>query len=275
MAENSKIQWTKHTWNPLWGCRKVSAGCKFCYAERIIKGRMGHDFGAIRRTQPKTWNHPFALHKNLTGQEPFTERLVFTCSMSDFFILEGDEHRADMWRVIRQTPNLIYQILTKRPERIMECLPPDWGPNGYDNVWLGTSVEDQEAADLRIPILCSIPAKIRFLSVEPLIGPVNLSKHLSYVGGAETLKFKRTVDWVIVGGESGNDSGKWKFRPCDIAWIKNIIWSCDIAWHTPVFVKQFGTYLAKEMQLSDRKGGDMEEWPEWARIRQFPKIYTQ
>ena len=255
MAENSKIQWTKHTWNPLYGCRKVSKGCKFCYAERLIVDRQNGEFTKVRRTGKDTWNFPYKEHKKLTGAEPFTERLVFTCSMSDFFIEEGDAHRADMWRVIRETPNLIYQILTKRPERIMDHLPEDWG-SGYENVWLGTSVEDQDAMDLRVPILAKIPAKVRFLSIEPLIGRVDPIKT------TEIYNATKAIDWVIIGGESGNDTIKGRpaksYRPCDLTWIAHCIASFSVM-EIPFFLKQFGTHLAKELKMSDRKGGVAEE----------------
>ena len=88
--KNSNIHWTAHTWNPVWGCRKVSAGCKNCYAERLITGRYGQKFTDVRRTSNRTFNFPYQLHKKLTGNEPLQERLVFTCSMSDFFIEEAD-----------------------------------------------------------------------------------------------------------------------------------------------------------------------------------------
>ena len=189
-----------------------------------------------------------------------------------WFIEEADTWRPEAWQIIKSTPHLTYQILTKRPERIKDNLPPDWGL-GYENVWLGVSVENQEMADLRIPILSKIPASVRFLSVEPLIGPVNLSSHLSYAmasasGGG---KFVRTIDWVIVGGESGNDQGKYRYRPCEISWIENVVYQCETAWRTPVFVKQLGTHLAKQMMLTDRHGGDIDEFPVQLQVRQFPK----
>lgn len=267
MAANSNIQWTKHTWNPVEGCRKVSQGCKYCYAERLVErfNKPGQpkekDFSKVRRTSAQTWNFPYKIHKKLTGQEPFTERLVFTCSMSDFFISEADEWRPEMWRIIRETPNLIYQILTKRPERVLENLPHDWG-EGYPNVWIGVSTENQENFDLRVPILLSIPAKVRFLSIEPLIGEIDLTKVME----------SNKLDWVIIGGESGNESGKSRYRPCNASWIQYLTAMFQLA-GVPVFVKQLGTYLAKGMGLQDKKGGDINEFPEGLRIRQWPKGY--
>lgn len=269
MAENSKIQWTKDTWNPLYGCRKVSAGCKYCYAERKINQYKG-EFTAVHRTSKHTWGFPYRLHKKLTGNEPFTDRLVFTCSMSDFFIEEGDAHRADMWRVIRETPHLIYQILTKRPERIVECLPDDWGAEGYPNVWLGTSVENQAAYDLRVPILVEIPAKVRFLSCEPLID--RIWPFLPPYADKNEREMNK-IDWVIVGGESGNENGKSKYRPCQLYWVLHLMYEFRSR-NVPIFVKQTGTYMAKQMHLADRHGGDINEWPEVLQVREFPKAYA-
>ena len=129
MGENSGIAWTNHTWNPWQGCHKVSAGCENCYMERE-KLRYGQDPHVVKRSARQTFNLPLRLD---SGR-------VFTCSWSDFFIAEADEWRPEAWEIIRRTPHLIYQILTKRPERIAQCLPPDWG-DGWKNVWGGVTVE--------------------------------------------------------------------------------------------------------------------------------------
>lgn len=133
MTKNSLIQWTKLTWNPWHGCKKVSPGCKFCYMYRD-KARYNQNPVIVQRSRQETFNSP------LKWREP---GFVFTCSWSDFFIDEADKWRQNAWDIIRRTPHLIYQILTKRPERIKQCLPPDWG-DGWQNVWLGTSVENQK-----------------------------------------------------------------------------------------------------------------------------------
>src|SRR2546425_12201725 len=114
MGENTNISWTNHTWNPWQGCRKVSPGCKHCYAERLVEDRMGRDFKEIRRSSLTTFNTPLRWKE---------KAFVFTCSISDFFIEEADAWRDEAWEIIRQTPYLTYQILTKRPERIEEHLP--------------------------------------------------------------------------------------------------------------------------------------------------------
>jgi protein gp37 len=113
--------------------------------------------------------HPARLRAIQIGEDP-QPRFIFTCSWSDFFITEADKWRAEAWDIIRRTPEFTYLILTKRPDRIARCLPADWG-DGYPNVWLGTSAENQKYADQRIPELLKVPAAKRFLSLEPLLGP--------------------------------------------------------------------------------------------------------
>lgn len=247
MAENSKIQWTGNTWNPWHGCKKVSDGCKFCYMYRD-KERYGQDPTTVIRSAPATFNKP------LTWKDP---ALVFTCSWSDWFIDEADEWRADAWEIVKKTPHLTYQILTKRPERILQCLPSDWG-EGYENVWLGVSVENSKNRG-RIGILADIPAKIRFVSFEPLLGEVDLNFTSSTLS---------KIHWSILGGESGNENGKYRYRECRIEWIENMVNELGI--YMPVFVKQLGTHLAKKMNLKDHHGGNIDEWPNHLQIREFP-----
>jgi protein gp37 len=264
MAENSSIQWTQHTWNPWQGCKKVSHGCKFCYMYRD-KDRYNQDPTIVIRSAKATFNKP------LTWKDT---AMVFTCSWSDWFIEEADAWRQEAWEIIKKTPHLTYQILTKRPERIKQCLPPDWG-EGYPNVWIGISIENEKSALERIKILCEIPAKVRFLSCEPLIDeismrwkyvPKNWREESGSVGQYEAMLH---IHWVIIGGESGNDTGLYRFRPTKIEWIEGIINDCKTN-NVPVFVKQLGTHLAKELKLHDRHGGDISEWPENLKIREFP-----
>src|SRR3989304_2817859 len=188
MGEVTKISWTTHTWNPWQGCRKVSPGCKNCYAEALVEKRMGPKFSEIRRSSPMTFNAPLKWEADLLKRPdlPIGKSFVFACSISDFFIGEADAWRDEAWEIIRRTPHLTYQILTKRPDRISEHLPktcfkcgggvsshhdsrglPLWKygsghePQMYKpwpNVWLGTSVETQQFAEKRIPILTSVPA---------------------------------------------------------------------------------------------------------------------
>lgn len=246
MADLSKIQWTDSTYNPWHGCTKVSPGCDYCYMMRD-KQKYGQDGTMIQRSKTK-------FLEPLKWKEP---RKIFMSSWTDFFIKDADDWRPEVWeKVIKQTPQHTYQILTKRINLVPRRLPKDWG-NGYDNVWLGVSVENQDLANRRIPILQEIPAKVRFLSIEPLIGPVDLTNLLD------------GIHWVIIGGESGNDTGKWRYRPCELVWIKNIIEECLLQ-GVPVFVKQLGTHLSKQLGLKDRHGGNIDEWHSFLQIREFP-----
>lgn len=254
----SNIQWTKYTWNPWHGCKKVSAGCKFCYMYRDKKTRFGQDPSIVQRSKPATFNSP------LKWKDP---SFVFTCSWSDFFIAEADEWRNEAWDIIRKTPHLIYQILTKRPERIKECLPPDWG-DGWHNVWIGVSAEDQDSFDFRVPILCDIPATIRFLSLEPLLGPITMYEETRYYGTQQDID---KIHWVIIGGESGNENGEFTYRKCDIKWIEDLIFQCNCK-GIACFVKQTGTYISKQSNYKDRHGGDILEWPLQIQSRVFPEI---
>jgi protein gp37 len=188
--ENSHIQWTDSTWNPHHGCKKISEGCKYCYMYRD-KEKYGQDATVIQRSKTK-------FKDPLTWKDP---RLIFTCSWSDFFIEEADGWRPEAWDIIRQTPHHTYQILTKRPERMMKNLPPDWG-DGWDNVWLGVTIENQETI-ARAAILAKVPAKTRFISAEPLLEEVNF---LEKVEGRLILD---DFHWIILGGESGNETGKY------------------------------------------------------------------
>jgi protein gp37 len=186
--------------------------------------------------------------------------MVFTCSWSDWFIEEADIWRDEAWDIIRRTPHLTYQILTKRIERARGRVPAPPLPN----VWLGVSVEDRKNKN-RIDILRETPVALRFLSVEPLledIGELDL----------------RGIDWVIVGGESGPGA-----RPFDVQWARNIIAQCKAA-GVACFVKQLGAkpFLSREAdgvfcpdyeyRLRNRKGGDWDEWAEDLRVRQFPEV---
>ena len=217
----------------------------------------------------------------LQWKEP---QLIFTCSWSDWFIEEADLWRDEAWAIIKATPQHTYQILTKRPERIKDHLPADWG-SGYPNVWLGVSVENQQMADERIPELLRIHAVVRFLSLEPLLGPVdvtqakiNYSAPTRYDSSGRGIEWTDPgpafigVDWIILGGESGNEIGKYRYRPAELQWFMDIIGQCAKA-NVPVFVKQLGTHLAKLYRLKDRHGGDITEWNWPIKIRQFPHIY--
>jgi protein gp37 len=245
MGETTAIEWTGSTWNPWQGCPKVSAGCRFCYMYREKK-RYGQDPTTVVRSKPPTFRAP------LKWKDP---GFVFVCSWSDFFVAAADAWRPDAWDIIRRCRHLTFQIPTKRPERIASCLPPDWG-SGYPNVWLLASVEDQDAANARIPHLLNVPAAVHGLSIEPLLGPVNLARIEAPSAGGYLLnalagelrghdgqpsRFAPKIRyaplrWVIVGGESGPFA-----RPMHPDWarfLRNQATSAGI----PFFFKQWGEW---------------------------------
>lgn len=258
MGQKSKIQWTDATWNIAVGCTKVDEDCKFCYMYRQSLGNKRYDPKVVRKTKT-VFNLPLK-YKETKSQCWEGRPLIFTSSLTDVFHPAIDGYRNEMWDIIRKCPHLIFQILTKRPERIKDHLPPDWG-TGWDNVWLGTSIGSQASIN-RVWELSLVPCKIRFLSLEPLHGEIEIPIYWC--------NYPHSIDWVIVGGESGNDNGPYKYRPCQLSWIEKIIRACD-RYSIPVFVKQLGTYLAKDLDLSDRHGGDIDEFPEHLQIRKFPK----
>lgn len=252
MGKTSNIQWTDATWNVARGCTKVDEDCKFCYMYRDSFD--GTRYNPLNVVRTKTvFNLPLKL------KEPSK---IFTSSLTDFFHEEIDSYRHEAWDIIRKCPQHIFQILTKRPERIMQHLPEDWG-NGWDNVWLGTSVGSQKAVK-RIDELERVNAKTKFISFEPLYERIDRD----FVG---------SIDWVIIGGESGNETGKYRYRPCQLEWIENIIdaYNDNPTCVTAIFVKQLGTHLAKQMGLKDRHGGDINEWPDHLRIREMPITKNQ
>jgi protein gp37 len=267
MAFTSGIQWTEATWNPWHGCIKVSPGCKYCYMYRG-KEQYKQDPTIVQRSKTR-FNDP------LKWKEP---RLIFPCSWSDFFIEQADAWRPEAWRIIQATPHHTYQMLTKRVERIERNLPlykTGWRqglPYIPRNVLMGLSAENDDEFQSRAPVLENV---VRFnysrwwISAEPLLGPMqNLWWWLDDDDGLVA------PSWVVVGGESGNDNGKYKYRECKLEWIEDIVEQCKNH-GVPVFVKQVGTHLAKKLGLKDRAGGNMEEWPEHLRVRQMFEGYQK
>lgn len=260
MGKTSGIQWTDATWNIAVGCTKVDADCKFCYMYRDGE-RYNYDAHTIRRTKQ-------AFKLPLTLKEPSR---IFTCSLTDFFHEGIDTFRHEAWEIIRKCPQHTFQILTKRPERILQCLPDDWG-EGYPNVWLGTSIGSEKSMH-RLHELVAVPAKVRFLSLEPLHGEIELPWGIGCPLGVDEefeLWWGDLIHWVIVGGESGNETGHYRYRPCKLEWIQDIVDRC-INERIPVFVKQLGTHLQKQLGLKTRHGGDINEFPETLRYQQFPE----
>lgn len=251
MAENSKIEWTDHTFNPWVGCTKVSPGCDNCYAEGWAKrgGQVGWGPGQRKRTSAANWQRPFKWDRE--AEKAGERHRVFCASLADVF--DNDRSiepgwRPDLWHLIARTPNLDWLLLTKRPQNIAKMLPPSWG-NGWPNVWLGTTVENQDEADRRIPHLLAVPAAVRFLSCEPLLGPVNLTKidgaaidpkaagiKLDALTGGRKSATPWHINWVICGGESGP-----KARPMHLEWARSLRDQCQAA-GVPFFFKQWGEW---------------------------------
>ena len=227
MAETSGIEWTDATWNPWYGCHKVSPACAHCYAERDMT-RYGRDFDTVTRASDATFYAP------LKWKEP---RKVFTCSWSDFFIEEADKWRAEAWNVIMQTPQHTYQVLTKRPERIGKS-NLEWP----EHIWLGVSVETTRQYG-RIDKLREIPAHIRFLSMEPLLAQT----HNTNLHG---------IHWVIVGTESGPGA-----RFTDLNWIRRIRDKCKtegVAFFLKQLTTKGGIKIPFESWPEDLR---IREWP--------------
>ena len=243
MGKNTTIAWTEtvmpdgtlrpgHTWNPWQGCRKVSPGCLNCYMYRDKK-RYGQDPATVIRSKPNTFNSP------LKWKEPAK---VFVCSWSDFFIEDADPWREEAWEIIRNTPHLTYQILTKRPENIAGRLPPYWP---LKNVWLGVTAENQQTANERLAVLLfDVPAVKRFVSVEPMVGPVDLGHALCKAWSDGVATMGRYLDWVICGGESGPDA-----RIMQTEWALSLKEQCAAA-GTPFFMKQMsaGAPIPEELR---------------------------
>lgn len=231
MAETS-IEWTDYTFNPWIGCAKVSPGCQHCYAERMANHRSNWGAtwglkGSRVRTSPATWNNP--LKWNQESLKSKRRLRVFCASLADVFEDRDDlsVYRSDLFQLIRKTPALDWLLLTKRPEKIHIMLPENWG-QGWDNVWLGTSAEDQMRYDLRVEMLLSVPAKVHFVSAEPLLGPIKL-RHGP----------KEGLDWIIVGGESGPN-----FREMKTEWACSVRKDCRRL-GVAFFFKQHSAYQPK------------------------------
>jgi protein gp37 len=253
MAEKSAIEWTDATLNPWIGCQHVSPGCDHCYVETqngfrkwTAEGGWG-PHAERRRTSPANWKNPQRWNAKAAefARERGRRRRVFCASLADVFDNQVPRAwRADLFRLIRETPELDWQLLTKRPQNIGAMLPSDWGDHGYANVWLGTTTEDQEEHDRRWPILARVPAALRFVSYEPALGPLTLRASNG-----------RLPDWLICGGESGPHA-----RPMDRAWVIDVRNQC-IAAGVAFFFKQWGG-------RSPKSGGRLLEGREWS---QFPK----
>jgi protein gp37 len=254
MSENSKIEWTDHTFNPWEGCQKVGPGCDHCYAETRnarFAGGVAVNWGPgapRRRTSAANWRKPLAWNRDagvFYAQHRRRQR-VFCSSLADVFDNAVDpQWRADLFELIFATPNLDWLLLTKRIGNVPGMLVGPGMPSRLpSNVWLGATIVNQAEADRDIPKLLSVPAGVRFLSMEPLLGPVDLRlparafgfpKHIDRHGNAHGMP--QGIHWVIVGGESGPGS-----RPMSPDWARSLRDQCERA-GVPFLFKQWGEWL--------------------------------
>lgn len=291
MGENSGIQWTHHTFNPWTRCTKVSPACDNCYAEDWAK-RAKRPTGGLPiwgpdaprdMTTDHNWRQP--LRWNREAVQAGERRRVFCASLADVFedhhVLaerDGERHaRTRLWNLIEACRGLDWLLLTKRPENVKRMVPPRWlvtgAPDGSilgwpSHVWIGCTVENQEQADKRIPHLLRVPARVRFLSVEPQLEPIAWERFLN-PGAVHP-------EWIIQGGESGP-----KARPFNIEWMYDTKARCadaGVVW----FPKQMGSNATDarrdgsgryRLSFRDSHGGDESEWPEDLRdCRAFPSV---
>ncbi|AXF86677.1 hypothetical protein DTO96_102432 [Ephemeroptericola cinctiostellae] len=294
MAENSNIEWCDHTFNPWIGCTKVSPACDNCYAASF-GNRFGIEWGSgkpRKRTSESNWNQPLrwnrqaelkqnawekfkGRHPGLTDEQliergfikPVRPRM-FCASLADVFDNEvPSDWRADLFDLIGSTPHLDWLLLTKRignaQKMLNEYFPSGWGNwvDRYPNIWLGATICNQEEADRDIPKLLKTPAAVRFLSIEPLLGQIDLNMSLGgtrWIGGQRGCNGKtngehhhdercgRGIDWVIVGGESGKDA-----RPMHSEWVRSLRDQCAEA-GVPFFFKQWGEWIQRhDLQASN------------------------
>lgn len=319
MSDHSAIEWTGATWNPVTGCTKISAGCAHCYIERQTPMRMaGRRF--LKGTTGVLLHRERLSPARVAKLRPL-DRPIFVCSMSDLFHEDvPDDFIHSVFQTMEACPDRTFQVLTKRPERALEvmrwlytcswcdgggcamCEEHDRAPRGskgpLPNVWFGVTVENARFT-WRADVLRQIPAAVRFISAEPLLGSL-LSVEVGNPGGASLNRVGEEdreaatslggrvdgrkpldltgIDWCIIGGESGPGA-----RPLDTRWVDEILDACRAANVAP-FVKQLGArpvrsssyidglaYTISELGLRDRKGGNIDEWPERLRVREFPK----
>lgn len=261
MAEETGIEWTDSTFNPWWGCTKISPACDHCYAADLDKRTGGSHWGNVprRRTSEKNWNEPRRWQKKAAEffAENARKRRVFCASMADVFDNQvPTEWRDDLWALIRECPDLDWLLLTKRPQNIEKMLPTFWD-EVKGSIWLGTTVEDQQRADQNIPHLLKHDSAVRFLSIEPMVGHVDL-RNLDHTGACREEKrhgidclwltsLRNRVDWVIAGGESGPHA-----RVADPAWFRSLRDQCADA-GVPFLFKQWGNWDQDMQHVRNKK----------------------
>lgn len=259
MGKQTGISWTDHTFNPWWGCVKVSPACDSCYAETWAH-RTGHEVwgkNAPRRFfGDRHWQEP--LHWNEQARKSGVRRRVFCASMADVFEgrLELDDARVRLWKLIEETPSLDWLLLTKRPHNIKLMIPPRWLESPEPNAWFGITAEDEGNAQRRLSILRDIPNAMPWVSYEPALGPIDWAPYMDF------------LKWIIFGGESGTNP-----RKSEAQWASNTLVQCREA-GIAFFNKQAGGLLAREWGCENKEGKDPNEWPEQFRIQEFPQTPT-
>lgn len=276
MSDNTKIEWTDATWNPITGCSVVSAGCKHCYAMKLAGTRLQHHPSRAGLTvdtkNGPVWTGEVRLNEQWLDQPLRWKRprMIFVCAHADLFHESVPDDWIDLvFSAMELSPQHIFQVLTKRAGRMRDYINSRaWKDYPLPNVWLGVSVEDQDAADERIPLLLDTPAAVRWVSAEPLLGPVDASRYMWPVHARWPAKYKspdeakaagekvtyhrqglvgawrRFIDWVVVGGESGP-----KARPMHPDWARSLRDQCAEA-GVPLLFKQFGEW-APETAVTD------------------------
>jgi protein gp37 len=289
MAEGTHIEWCDSTFNPWLGCTKLSMACDHCYAEAWANRYGQVEWGNAPRklTSAGYWRQPLKWQRDAAAfaAEHGRRRRVFCASLADVFDNQVDpEWRVRLWTLIAETPDLDWLLLTKRPQNITKMLPPDWG-KGWPNVWLGTTIENQEEADRRIPEFLAVPAVVHFLSCEPLLGPLQLRSiriagephgevHNPLSGYSSATPWgliaKKIpdrfglgrIDWVIAGGESGPEA-----RPSHPDWFRELRDQCAAA-YVPFLFKQWGEFVS----VSEVAGsGDHFKFADGATVRKIGK----
>ena len=269
MGQDTHIAWANHTVNPWTGCTKVNAGCKNCYMYREKdrwkrKGQESSEADVVKKTKGTGWKT--VIRNAKSGERIFVE------SMGDFWHEKADSWREEVYEEMRKRPDVIYLIPTKRPQNIKERLPEDWGSKGWPNVWIGFSAEQQSSYADFYNAIQEVPCYILWCSMEPMLEEIEADRVV--VNGEEvnplagSLKYRK-LDWIVVGGESGNDTGKHRYRPCEEEWMYKVVQACrrnEVA----VFVKQMGTYLSKVMGIT-RDGKEVREFPMRLRVQEYPE----
>jgi len=262
VAENSKIEWTDHTFNPWEGCQKVGPGCDHCYAETRnarFGGGTAPNWGPgapRRRTSEANWKKPGdwnKAHAEFFAQHGRRQR-VFCASLADVFDNEVDpQWRADLFALINATPHLDWLLLTKRIGNVpaMVSIIPGWVP---PNVWLGATVVNQTEADRDIPKLLAVPARVRFLSIEPMLGPISFEGLFASQRVNDGTNALEALSWVICGGESGPGA-----RPMHPEWARSLRDQCAAA-GVPFLFKQWGEWAQAEAIAEDDDRVLPERW---------------